>query len=39
MNTLWTLYEHFYYKQGLLAIGTASFLFTIILNANAMMTV
>ena len=34
-----TLYEHFYYKQGLLAIGTASFLFTIILNANAIMTV
>ena len=34
----WTLY-HFYYKQGLLAIGTASFMFTIILNANAMMTV
>ena len=34
----WTLYEHFYYKQGLLAIGDC-FLLTIFLNANAMMTV
>ena len=32
-----TLYEHFYYKQGLLAVGDC-FLLTTILNANAMTT-
>ena len=35
----WTLYEHFYYKQGLLAIGDCFLLVNYYSNANAMMTV